>query len=90
MPKGHGYPWRLLMNWLKQKLLWLKAELRYRLTGKKYNVVLTNNVKKQLEEMPKEDKEEVLKAIEMLRKNPYVGERIYEGEKEYNEEKECD
>jgi mRNA-degrading endonuclease RelE of RelBE toxin-antitoxin system len=78
------------MNRLRQKLLWLKAELRYRLTGKKYEVVFTDNFKKQLEEMPKEDREEVLKAIEMLRKNPYVGKRIYEGEKGYSEEKECD
>jgi len=42
------------MNWLKRKLLWLKAELRYRLTGRKYNVMLTDNVKKQLEEMLEE------------------------------------
>jgi mRNA-degrading endonuclease RelE of RelBE toxin-antitoxin system len=74
------------MNWLKQKLLWLKAELHYRLTGKKYEVVLTEEAKKQIEEMPEEYREEVLKIIEMLRKNPYVGKRIYEDEKGYKEE----
>jgi len=73
------------MNWLKQKLLWLKAELRYRLTGKKYSVILSEQVKRQLEQASEEDREAILEAIEALSKNPYVGKRIYKGEEGYEE-----
>ena len=55
---------------------WLMAEYRWRVLGKRYKVVLSEEVQNQLDDLPEETKEELMKAMEHLSRNPYSGERV--------------
>lgn len=68
------------MRGLGKYFKWLKAELRYRLTGKRYKIQLTPLVEKQLSELPDEDRNTILEAIYEVSKNPYIGEPLTEDE----------
>ena len=65
---------------------WLKAEFRWRVLGKRYEVILTEEAKRQLAELPEEAQAENRKAMERIGRNPYSGERM-EFEEERAEEK---
>jgi hypothetical protein len=63
------------MGKVKEFFKWLKAELRFRLTKKKWKVDFSPEFSHDFEELSEEEKEEVLQAIEEIRKNPYKGTR---------------
>ena len=54
---------------------WLKAEFRWRVMGKRYEIQLTEEAKRQLGELPEEGQSEIRKAMERMSRNPYSGER---------------
>ncbi len=54
---------------------WLRAEFRWRVLGKKYNVILTEEAQRQFDELPEEAQEEFRKAVERIERNPYSSER---------------
>jgi phage-related protein len=54
---------------------WLKAEFRWRVLGKRCEIQLTEEAKRQLGELPEEAREEIRKAMERISRNPYSGER---------------
>lgn len=68
---------------------WLKQEFRWRVLGNKYEIVMTEEAQRNLEDLPKEDQVEIMKAIERISRNPYSGERFkeFEGLKNNCEEK---
>jgi mRNA-degrading endonuclease RelE of RelBE toxin-antitoxin system len=55
--------------------LWLKAEFRWRVLRKRYEIQLTEEAKRQLDELPEERQAEIRKAMERMSRNPYSGER---------------
>ena len=55
---------------------WLRAEFRWRVLGKRYKVILTEEVQRQLDELPEEAQAEIRKAMKRIARNPYSGERI--------------
>lgn len=57
---------------------WLRAELKYRITKKKYNVVMSEQVKEFLSEIPEEDRKMLEDEIKKISKNPYVAEPFTE------------
>jgi hypothetical protein len=54
---------------------WLRAEFRWRVLGKKYNVILTEEAQRQFDELPEEAQAEIRKAIERIGRNSYSSER---------------
>ncbi len=54
---------------------WLRAEFRWRVLDKKYKIVLTEEVQRQLDELPEEDQAEIRKAMARIARNPYSGHR---------------
>jgi len=54
---------------------WLKAEFRWRVQGKKYDVILTEEAQRQFDELPEEAQAEIRKAMERIGRNPYSGSR---------------
>ena len=60
---------------------WLKAEIRWRVLGKRYKVIFSEEAQSQLDDLPEETKDELMKAMERLSRNPYSGERVQEEEK---------
>ncbi len=54
---------------------WLKAEFRWRVLGKSYEVVLAEEAQRQLDELPEEAQAEIRKAMARIARNPYSGER---------------
>lgn len=69
-----------MLEAIYQKILWLKTEISYRLTSKKYEVRFSEEAKKQTDEiladMSEEDKKEFWKFVDELAKNPNIGERL--------------
>ena len=65
---------------------WLRAEFRWRVLGKRYKVIMTEEFQKQLDELPEEAQEEIRKAMERIGRNPYSSDReeLEEGEAEGN------
>ena len=63
---------------------WLKTEFRWRVLGKRYEVIMTEEAQRQLDELPEEEQEAIRKAIERIGKNPYSSDRekLEEGEAE--------
>ncbi len=59
---------------------WLKAEFRWRVLGKRYEVELSELVKQQLSELPEDAREVVMKTMDRLSKNPYTRDRYHGGE----------
>jgi len=54
---------------------WLKAEFRWRVLGKRYEVIMTEEFQRQLDELPEEAQAEIRKAMERIGRNPYSGDR---------------
>ncbi len=54
---------------------WLKAEFGWRVLGKKYEVIITEEAQRQLDELPEEAQAEIRKAMERIARNPYSGHR---------------
>jgi hypothetical protein len=66
---------------------WLKAEFRWRVMGKRYEIQLTEEAKRQLGELPEGAQAEIRKAMERMSRNPYSGERTeLEDEEAENDE----
>jgi len=61
---------------LKYLWPWLKAEFGWRVLGKRYEVRLTEEAQRRLDELPEEAQAELMKSIERLRRNPYSGDRM--------------
>jgi hypothetical protein len=59
-----------------RRIKWLYYELRYVLTGRKFKVVLSEEAKKDVEILTKEEKKELDKVIKKLSKNPFSGKII--------------
>ena len=70
------------MNLLKYLWLWLKAEFRWRVLGFRYEVTYTDEAQNQLDALSEEERGEIMKAMEHLRRNPYRGSKLYEVEEE--------
>ncbi|KKN04802.1 hypothetical protein LCGC14_1093710 [marine sediment metagenome] len=59
---------------------WLRAEFRWRVLGKRYEVILAEEAQMQLDELPEEAQAEIRKAIERISRNPYTSDRMaFEG-----------
>jgi len=54
---------------------WLKAEFNWRVLGKRYEVILSEEAQMQLDELPEEAQSEIRKAMERIGRNPYSGDR---------------
>jgi len=54
---------------------WLKAEFRWRVLGKRYEVILSEEAQRQIDELPEEAQAEIRKAMERICRNPYSGDR---------------
>ncbi len=54
---------------------WLKAEYRWRVRGKRYEVILTEEAQRQLDELPEKAQAEIRKAMERISRNPYTSDR---------------
>ena len=68
------------MKNLKDFWQWLKSEFEWRVLGKRYKVILSEEAQSQLDDLPEETKDELMKAMERLSRNPYSGERVQEEE----------
>jgi len=55
---------------------WLKAEFRWRVLGKRYEVILTEEAQGQLDELPEDAQAEIRKAMERISRNPYTSDRM--------------
>lgn len=55
---------------------WLKAEFGWRVLGKRYDVRLTDEAQRQLDELPEDAQAEIRKAMERLSRNPYSRDRM--------------
>ena len=55
---------------------WLKAEFRWRVQGKRYEVILTEEAQSQLDELPENAQAEIRKAMERISRNPYTSDRM--------------
>ena len=64
---------------------WLKAEFRWRVLGKRYELIMTEECQRQFDELPEKAQEEIRKAMERIGRNPYNSDRekIEEGEDKY-------
>ncbi len=59
---------------------WLRAEFRWRVLGKRYEVILSEEAQSQLDELPEEAQEEIRKAMDRIGRNPYTSDRMaFEG-----------
>ena len=55
---------------------WLRAEFRWRVLGKSYEVVLSEDVQRQFDELPEHAQAEIRKTMERIARNPYSGDRV--------------
>jgi len=62
---------------------WLRAEFRWRVLGKRYEVIMTEEFQRQLDELPEEAQAEIRKAMERIARNPYSGHRHEIEEEEF-------
>ena len=65
-------------------LKWLWAEFKWRVLGRRYEVILAAEVKEQIKMMHPEERVVVEEAIESISRNPYSGSRLVDfmGEEE--------
>ncbi len=61
---------------------WLKAEFEWRVLGKRYEIKLSEEFKRQLAELPEEHRVEIMATLEKLSRNPYIGHRVEWGAEE--------
>jgi len=55
---------------------WLRAEFRWRVLGKRYKIVLTEEAQRQLDELPEDAQVEIRKVMERVSRNPYTSDRM--------------
>lgn len=55
---------------------WLKQEFRWRFQGRIFEIKLTEEAQRQLDELPEEAQAEILKLMERIARNPYRGPRV--------------
>lgn len=55
---------------------WLKAEFRWRVLGKRYDVRLTEDAQRLLDELPEEAQAEMRRVMDRLSRNPYSEDRM--------------
>jgi len=68
---------------IRHKLRWLYAEIKYLVTREKYQIVLAPQAKKELEMIKQSDPEgyeEIMRALDRLSRNPYIGEPVEDEE----------
>lgn len=54
---------------------WLRAEFEWRILGKRYEIKLSEEVERQIEELPEEAQTALREAVERIGRNPYSGHR---------------
>lgn len=54
---------------------WLKKEFEWRVLGKRYTVIMTDEFQRQFDELPEESQDEIRKAMERISRNPYSSDR---------------
>ncbi len=62
---------------------WLKAEYRWRLLGKTWDVKMTEECQRQFDELPEAAQAKITKAMKRIARNPYSGSRLEINAKEY-------
>ncbi len=62
---------------------WLKAEYRWRILGKTYEVKMTEECQEQFDALPEEAQAKLRKAMERIARNPYSGSRLEINDKDY-------
>ena len=65
---------------LKKFWLWLRAEYQWRVRGKRYEIRFSEEAQSQMDALPQDEQDEIMKAMERLARNPYSGRRVEEGE----------
>jgi len=71
------------LKYLENKLKWLYAELRYLVTRDRCEVMFTLHARQELEKIKKTDSEsyeEIMKILDKLSRNPYIGEPVEDEE----------
>ncbi len=68
---------------LRDAWKWLKAEYRWRVRGEKYEIVMPEKVRKQLDLLPEDVQAEIMKAMERIARNPYSGNHMRVTKEEY-------
>ncbi len=65
---------------IKNIWLWLRAEYQWRVRGKRYEIRFSEEAQSQMDALPQDAQDEIMKAMDRLRKNPYSGKRVEERE----------
>ncbi len=55
---------------------WLKAEYKWRVRGKRYEIRFSPEAQTQMDALPQDEQDEIMKIMDKLRKNPYTGDRL--------------
>ncbi len=61
---------------LKNFWLWLRAEYQWRVRGKRYEIRFSEEAQSQMDALPQDEQDEIMKAMERLTRNPYSGRRV--------------
>ena len=65
---------------------WLTAEFRWRVLGKRYDVILTEEAQRQLDELPDDAQAEIRTAMDRLSRNPYSSNIMEHNEEEIDDQ----
>ena len=55
---------------------WLRAEYQWRVRGKRYKIRFSEEAQTQIDALPQDAQDEIMKAMERLTKNPYSRGRV--------------
>ena len=55
---------------------WLRAEYQWRVRGKRYEIRFSEEAQSQMDALPQEEQDEIMKAMEHLSRNPYRVKRV--------------
>jgi len=59
---------------------WLKKEFEWRVLGRRYKIIITEEAQRQLDELPEEAQAKIRKTMEHISRNPYTSDRMeFEG-----------
>ncbi len=61
---------------VKNFWLWLCAEYQWRVRGKRYEIRFSEEAQSQMDALPQDEQDEIMKAMEHLSRNPYRGKRV--------------
>jgi len=62
---------------------WLKAEYRWRVLGKTYEIRMTEECKRQFDALPKDAQRRIGEEMERIARNPYKSKQVEINEKDY-------